>query len=707
MKIQKLILKNFRNIESTELEFEEGLYVINGENGEGKTSLLKAFALLFCNETENSLKDEIRWGADSFYLKILFTHQGKSFDYDVKYDGGSERNLTIDKKDYYKNSAAVDKIKEYFDPKLAMASMIVMQGEADLVSVKPAERRDLLKKIFNLQFSEELSKLTQQKNEIELSIVDLNKRIYSLTNKSYDFKEKIDYPFESENYESKELLLEKLILEKNNQEQKIKEYERTKELLLEIGDEIEKIGSSIKSKQSQIDNVQEEIEDLNILDYSDSEFKISKLREKIESGFDGTVKEIEAELLEKSNSVEESTSEDYRKQLLFVEDQIEQQQKELYSISASIKQIQKTLNDCESGICPVCSKEFDDHDTSELEKEKETIEGRGSLLEEELKDLKSSKATIENNLSSVTSKEKHIESLKERLNREKEFSEKEKKTADEHLQELILSLEKEKEYTQSKIEDNKKKIGELEKDIDELSSNKKYKAQKYSELNKSSPNRKPVMDPGIEEKILSLKNEIEQYKKTVTWNEQVEAWNSKVVKEREENHRELETLNSSLENSQKELNVVEEAIKLYRSTFPTFIISNKIEQHQLLVNTFLADVYSKHKVLFKENKNTLKMLYGAKEAEVSNASGFERQVFSMAYKYALSQENDYGVLFLDEVDSFASEKNSQLFYETIGKMEYIYNQVFVISQKKNTKEILEREFNAKILNVENGVFEYL
>ena len=40
MKVTSLSLRNFRNIENAQLNFDDGVNVIFGENGQGKTNIL-------------------------------------------------------------------------------------------------------------------------------------------------------------------------------------------------------------------------------------------------------------------------------------------------------------------------------------------------------------------------------------------------------------------------------------------------------------------------------------------------------------------------------------------------------------------------------------------------------------------------------------------------------------------------------------------
>lgn len=75
MKLERIELTNFRNIESMELEAVPGVNVIHGENAQGKTNLTEAIWLFTGAKSFRGAKDRelIRFGADSCKSKICFS----------------------------------------------------------------------------------------------------------------------------------------------------------------------------------------------------------------------------------------------------------------------------------------------------------------------------------------------------------------------------------------------------------------------------------------------------------------------------------------------------------------------------------------------------------------------------------------------------------------------------------------------------------
>ena len=66
MNLTKIELRNFRNYEHVQLEFDPGVNLIVGDNAQGKTNLLEAISYLGCGKSFRALKQRemVRFGAD-------------------------------------------------------------------------------------------------------------------------------------------------------------------------------------------------------------------------------------------------------------------------------------------------------------------------------------------------------------------------------------------------------------------------------------------------------------------------------------------------------------------------------------------------------------------------------------------------------------------------------------------------------------------
>ena len=73
MKIKSLKLKNFRNYELLNLEFDEATNIFYGDNAQGKTNILEALYLCGTTKSHRGTKDRdmIQFGMDESHLEII------------------------------------------------------------------------------------------------------------------------------------------------------------------------------------------------------------------------------------------------------------------------------------------------------------------------------------------------------------------------------------------------------------------------------------------------------------------------------------------------------------------------------------------------------------------------------------------------------------------------------------------------------------
>ena len=101
MFIKQLHLKNFRNYEQLEVQFENKVNVILGENAQGKTNVMESIYVLAMAKSHRTTndKDLIRW--DTEYAKIEGRIQ--------KNHGSLQWNLLFQKKEKRQNITILNK----------------------------------------------------------------------------------------------------------------------------------------------------------------------------------------------------------------------------------------------------------------------------------------------------------------------------------------------------------------------------------------------------------------------------------------------------------------------------------------------------------------------------------------------------------------------------------------------------------------------
>lgn len=136
MYINSLALKNFRNYESLELSFGEGINILYGDNAQGKTNVLEAVYLCATTRSHRRSKDKemIRFGEEESHLRMMLSREGVSHKVDMHLRRSKAKGIAID-------GIPVKRSGEL----LGLAHMICFSPE-DLSMIKngPAERRRFL-----------------------------------------------------------------------------------------------------------------------------------------------------------------------------------------------------------------------------------------------------------------------------------------------------------------------------------------------------------------------------------------------------------------------------------------------------------------------------------------------------------------------------------------------------------------------------------
>jgi DNA repair exonuclease SbcCD ATPase subunit len=670
MKLNSEWLHNFRTYKGDyKIDFtEEPLNLITADNnGAGKTTLFLAFYYLIIGFTAGKTQnDYINWDCDDMSCGVDLTYMNLRFIIESSLKRGKtpEKTLSIftnGVEEKFEGVTSVNKkLKEFFDPSLFLNSTALFQGSKNFTSIKDSERRDNLKKVFDIDYKDDIKGLeirikdsSKKLNDIEKSLAILKSKKFELdTLKKFevvtddnieDFnKEVIDLKSKINN-----IAIKLAVMDKNK-----KEYENLK-------NEIAILNTSIESNEKKICSINSDIITINTFEYKTN---VDFLKEQLYSLKVSRVKAFDKELLSTKQS-------------------------SLASSKTVINLDNKKLKDCEAGICPVCGKKFTSSDTESIKKDIEANTSLIKSLEKDIDILKKQEIEINAKIdkNNEINKEKSI--LTEKIDSEEKRVKREKEVNAEKLAQLneqLLNI-------QTIIKTSRESLSTKQKVFDSIV------IEDVSELVEENKN--------LEISLQDTELKIKKYEEIKTSNTIIKESNDKKKKEEIENSKEIEF-------TQKEYN--EEILKgeqfskmriFLKNEFPSYVISAMSKQIQDSMNEFISSVYYKDlNVEINATDDNISVLYGSGSVKVDtiNASGAEESLLALSYCSALNELKHYDILFIDEVDQAFTEDNSQKLAEIIVESKSKYDTIFAISHVKNTKDFYSMK-GANVIYVNNRI----
>jgi DNA repair exonuclease SbcCD ATPase subunit len=690
-----IALENFGIIRKFAKRFNRQILVVSGGNGEGKSTLIKAIMLAVFDEYDGTLADYINWDSDHFRAEVGFSHRGVQYESAVFYDGATDRTLRFGDK-VLKGEEAKKKLKEIFDVDLLKAAMLAVEQQIDVVSTKPAERRDYLKRIYDIEFKRQISALEDEAKEHELELAKRTATQAEIQNRQYSIPERPSYPFNETEYELNKSNLELARKTLSDIESRLTAYQQAKA-------DVDKLTLQISRLNLTIQDETNEITRLGV--------KRAGLPEKKKALLETLVKEKENQILRNEKDMADSAAryasiENERKTIfperlpLFDNDEHARISQELYAIKLKLKELQNARD-----VCPACGQNI--NTPERIEKRKIEIEDLTisiSELTNQFSTLSASKKSreeaearnktksdrkvyLDNQLSLESEKQKGVQSKgKSALDKiESEIAHvvSSIESEDKHLQELISAKETSKSGLIVQLND-------IQSRLDEASE----KVKKMPEL--------PLEETKL--KIVDLEEAVKTYDDAASRIQEIKKMERRIAAQKKQDAEQLETLKDEIQVLNKLIGDTKASVKILKTEFPVYVISRVVKDIEKSMNDFLKKTYGgRYQVEVSDKKNALHILYGPKKKDVSLASGYEKQVFSSAFRLALCHAMGCKSVLLDEVDSAASDKNSETLYKVLGEL--VGNgieQMIVISHKPSTRLLLESDYDAEVIAFENG-----
>lgn len=744
LKLIKLSLQGFGCFkDKTEFLYEDGVNIIHAENGKGKSTSLQALELLLLSSSEFNYSDLMNRECNEFILSLEFYLDNKHLLQTLICKKGKTYTATRNLKDLDNNIdlANNDGTKEYLEQYLPVvtskyALFVRQNSDIDIVHCPDSERRELFKRIQNLNFDSQIKTLIDPKIEqTKNKIIEVDKEIFAYENKSYESKILNDLPFDEDEYKVKQTELAKLNAEKALQDERRKRYE-------EQLSEKEKADSEIASCQKQIQDKKNSIS--RCVEYLDSvqsekdkivtrceenkvqiENKISSLKAQIDDLDDK--KEDEAETIRNdinnlSGEIESLTQEmnsiKLMKLVKFDEDALVKARDEKSKLRTKSSIAWSNAEKLKSGICPCCGRSGCEHKYQELADEATAYDKQIAEAEAVIDDLiqkknsyeESSKKNQENKdkknglQGKIETKQSRLDSLNKSLeglnelydskqtgilsqisNEEQKYSREEEKCVSD-----CKAIDDKAEMMRTQKSEYENMISEYEEKIVDLNKKLLDIGQKLCEYE--------VTERCDFSECDSLSSEIKKYESCIAENKVVDEYNKQVELTKSEDKKQLEICKEKKQKFEKEVYVLNNAKTILTKDYPNWVILNSIQNIEDDINEFISQVYYKELGVRFESKTGIKMTMG-KDIPIKRASGCESAIIKIGFINSFNKNLGLGALILDEPDAPMSDSVKNEFYASLLEMREQFHQMIIVTHSEKMSAFIRANTDCNLIEL--------
>lgn len=679
--LNKLVLDHFMCVTHAELDFSaDKVIVLNGPNGQGKSTIQAAVALCLTEEKRgNSYSEFVQSGFRGATIQLDAEIKYNPIHFEIIIDTkGSGLTRTADYNNKkYTNSEVSDLLKSFDIDYFADIIMSTQGNTDDIIRISPKERQRYLQKLLNFDFDNELLQCKNKIDEFE-KMINENRSIVKFSNESIDSKNKEIRDVNVLDFTEQDI--QRVQNELNELNTKVSGLSSISAEKNTYVNEISKHKESIARCQSEINEYHRKINEI-----AENTLKKENLKKEIEK--------LDQEYKAICDAISEESNKELLPQVSYFEEIEKQRLEEYYKLKNESEEALKHINLVKQGKCPTCGKEFDIENIGKYEHEYEVLKTNSEMKYVEVENMrrlvKQSRAE----------EQEHNDKLK-KLDADSRSNLRVKSLKENELN--SINTNNESEYfsaiaaKQQEIDNENKLIEELNAKCSEID----IKIASYSEISKE-----------LTEKNACLSN----MNKQVYENNIILENNAKVRQSIIELKDKVAASEKLIEGYITQEKVYDEVDAMFRKTFPNYLIVKTCAKLEDEMNDFIQIVFPQMAVRLFQDRAGVGFYYTTNSSKISKwtkdemlnvkmASGFEKSVLSIAFKVALCKAYNLPFAFLDEIDCFGDDTNSERLFESLvgGGL---FDQLFIISHKENVKSMIEnRAKNFKMYYVKSGCF---
>ena len=666
MKIKKIILDNIRSYKYEEIEFPEGISLLSGDVGAGKSSVLLAidFALFGARRGELSAAALLRKGTEKGAVTLIFTIEDKEIEIKRTLKKSSQGitqeagylSINGDKKElsHSELKQQILNLINYPQELLTKKSLIyrytVYTPQEEMKSILLADkesRLETLRKVFNIDKYKRVqenakiitTKLKENKKELKGKIYDLPEKKQELAKIREEIKS--IQKQEAASKEKAKTITEQRIMQEEilkRKEEERKKYEEQKKHY--------ELTRMQKNHKEQLKTTAEQ--------------RIKKIQEDIENILKNITEEEHESWKEKKEKTENTLQLLEQEQRLCMQERIKLEQEQQHS--EDIKQKITNVN-----ICPTCEQEVKEEYKQKIHQREEE---RKQKREEQKQEIKKKEEQINQSIENI---KKVLEVIKGKqtkiiLNEHYKMQQQQKEQERKELRESKQELEKELQELEKKEQEFFNKVQQIK---EESLEREKQELEKIREEER----RTLIEESAKEREYILIKKNKEQLEKEV---QEKESYKQQLDKDTEVQEFLEEVFIPLAETMERKV-----MLKVHYDFNTLFK-----EWFQILINTNLlqADLNEEFTPSVEQNGHDI---------EYENLSGGEKTAIALAYRLSLNQVinnmmseiNTKDVIILDEpTDGFSTEQLDKV-REVLNQLKM--QQIIIVSHEAKVESFVD------------------